>query len=150
MRVAPPDTPPPPSTLYLFAAWFCRLGRPFFSRREAGVDEDFVPVEQALLIERVEEGVPDFDQHIFAFPLDQSPPTGARRRVSLRQVSPASTAAEHPQDAFQARPIVRRRSPSFGGSFPLGYEPFDLVPLLVRDEDFVSSGHRKVSFQRPS
>src|SRR5690606_28757371 len=149
MRVELPDHPPPPATLYPFPASFCRLGRPFFSRREAGVDEHFVPVEQALLVERVEESLPDLHQHLFAFPLDQASPTGARRGVSLGQVTPASAAAKHPQDAFQAGPVVGRRTASFGRPLARRDEWLDPFPLLVRDEDFVSSGHRKGSFPWP-
>src|ERR1700736_2699081 len=113
MQVELLDHLPPPSTLYPFPASFCQLGRPFFSRREAGVDEHFVPVEQAVLIERVEEGVPDLHQHVFAFPLHQPPPTGTGRRIPLRQISPTSTAPQHPQNAFETSPIFRRRSATF-------------------------------------
>ena len=140
MRVELPDHPPPPATLYPFPASFCRLGPPFFSRREAGVDEHFVPVEQALLIKHVDEGLPDLHQHRFAFPLGQVPPTGARRGILLGQVTLASAAAKYPQNAFQARSIIGRRTASSGRSLARR-EWLDPFPLLVRDEDFMSPGH---------
>ena len=55
----------------------------------------FAEIEQSLLIECVEECPPHFHQHSFAFPLHEPSPAGARRRISFRQISPASTAAKH-------------------------------------------------------
>ncbi len=59
---------PPPSTLYLFYVWFYPRRAPFFCRSKAAVHENFVPVDAALFVKVVDEGMPHVDEDARFFP----------------------------------------------------------------------------------
>jgi hypothetical protein len=96
-----------------------------------------------LLVEGVEEGLPDPYQDAFSLPFREPSPTGAGRRVLLREVSPAGTASEDPQYSFEASPIIGRWATATGGTLALWKIRFDSLPLCIREKDFLSPGHRK-------
>src|SRR5690606_39090173 len=133
--------PPPPCTLYPFRVWSFRPRDPFFCRGEGPVHENFLPVEQGLFIELVEQGVPDFFQHARGFPLDEPPPASARRGKPLRQVSPAGSAAKHPQNAFETGAIIGSGASSPTRRGLLRNEWSQTLPLCVTQQYFRSSCH---------
>src|SRR5690606_15486309 len=141
MRVELPDHPPPPCTLYPFRVWSFRPRDPFFCRGEGPVHENFLPVEQGLFIELVEQGVPDFFQHARGFPLDEPPPASARRGKPLRQVSPAGSAAKHPYNAFETGAIIGSGASSSTRRGLLRNEWSQTLPLCVGQQYFRSSCH---------
>src|SRR5437867_9236528 len=102
-----PGRRPPPSTSYPCPAWFFRLHRPFFRRSETAIHEGFAPLQLLAFVQLAEKRAPDFQPDLLLLPVAQSPPAGGRRRKFLRYITPASAAAENPQNAFQHFAVVR-------------------------------------------
>ncbi|MBI4443177.1 MAG: ATP-binding protein [Acidobacteria bacterium] len=102
----------PPSTSSPCPAWFCRLPRPLMGRSQTAVQERFAPLQLLALVQFCEERAPDVQPHLLLLPISQPPPAGRGRRVFVRQVLPASAAAQHPQDSFQHVAVVGTRSPA--------------------------------------
>src|ERR1700726_1179468 len=92
---------PPPSTSSPCPAWFFRLQRPFFRRSETPVQKRFAPLQLLALVQLAQKRPPDFQPNAPLFPVAQSPPAGGRMRECLRQILPASSAPQNPQNPFQ-------------------------------------------------
>src|ERR1700690_1843855 len=101
---------PPPSTSSPCPAWFFRLRSPFFRRSKTPVQKRFAPLQLLALVEFAQKRPPDVQPNAPLFPVSQSPPAGRRMREFLRQILPASPAAQNPQNSFQHTAVLDPRT----------------------------------------
>src|SRR5215831_18374446 len=126
-----PGRRPPPSTSSPCPAWFFRLQGPFFRRSETAVHKRFAPLELLAFVQLAQKGPPDFQPDLLLLPVAQAPPAGGRRRKFLGQITPASAAAQNPQNAFQHFAVVLPGPSSLGTFGPFREQGPDLFPLGV-------------------
>src|SRR3989304_3665237 len=107
-----PGRRPPPSTSSPCPAWFCRPQRPLFGRGKTAVQERFAPLQLLALVQISEKRPPDVQPNLLLLPVPQPPPAGRGRRGLVRQVLPASAAAQHPENPFQHLAVAGTRSPA--------------------------------------
>src|ERR1700726_2990524 len=84
---------PPPSTSSPCPAWFFRLRSHFFRWSETPVQKRLAPLQYAPLL-----------------PVSQPPPARRGMWELLRQILPASPAAENPQNPFQHAAVLDPRT----------------------------------------
>ena len=102
--------------------------------REAPVDERFLQIQIAFVVECLGEDFEDAPQHAGADPLLKPPVAGLIRRIAVRQVGPRSAGPQDPQDAIEHRTVLPPRAPStVFAARQLGQEGPNEVPLLVRE-----------------
>src|SRR6266404_592705 len=133
-----PGRRPPPSTSSPYPAWFFRLRRPLFRWSKTAVHKRFAPLQLLAFVQLTQERAPDFYPHLLLLPVAQSPPTGRRRGKLHRQITPASPAAQNPQDAFQHFAVVGRRSSALGAFPSFREQGPDLFPLGIGQQPTVS------------
>jgi hypothetical protein len=123
--------------------------RPLFCRGKRAIGKSLFPLQSPLLIQFAEKGSPDLQPDALLFPIPQPPPACARGRIlSPGQVLPSRPTPQHPEDAFETRPITNWPAASFGRLFRFGKQRSDLGPLFVGQISWLSllSGHGKISF----
>jgi len=91
---------PVPSTLCHSCVWSCRFWRPLFRGRETSIHEA-VPAEFPAIIEVVEEGAPERQEHPALFPLPEPAPARGQATVPRRQLAPRRPRSEDPEDALE-------------------------------------------------
>ena len=69
-----------------------------------------LPVQSPLFIQAAEQRPPDPIPHAFALPPSQSGVTGRGSAIAAREVGPAGSRAEHPEDAIDGASIIHPRS----------------------------------------
>jgi len=119
----------PPSTSCPCPAWFSRLLRPFFRRSETAVQKRFAPVQFFALVQLAQEGAPDAQPDALLLPVAQPPPARRGMRILLRQILPASTAPQNPQNPFQHTTVVDLWATTLAVSGWLGEQGRDFLPL---------------------
>src|SRR5262245_58228831 len=122
---------PVPSTWFPCRAWFCRLWRPLFGGREAAGDEALVPANFLAVVELVEKGTPQRQEHAGVFPLPQPAPARRRTPVPHRQFAPGSACPQDPEDAFETASWVSTRPASSRVALLTGQLRSDPLPLRV-------------------
>src|SRR4029450_10739493 len=95
---------PVPSTLCPCRAWFCRFWRPFFRGGEAAIHVALIPTELLSVVELVEEGPPEGQQHPTLLPLSEAAPAGGGAAVPRRQLAP--------RDLYRPAPLIGTSRPS--------------------------------------
>src|SRR3974390_2515413 len=133
-----PGRRPPPSTSSPYPAWFFRLHSPLFRRSETAIHERFAPLQLLAFVQLAQERSPDLQPDLLLLPVPQSPPAGRRRRKLLGQITPASPAAQNPQNAFQHSAVGGRRSSAVRAFPPFREQGPDLLPLGVGQQPTVS------------
>src|SRR5579863_6065928 len=128
----------PPSTSSPCPAWFFRLRRPFFRRSETAVQKRFTPVQLLPFMQLAEKRPPDFQPNVLLLPIPQAPPASRQRGELFGQITPASSAAQNPQDAFQHVAIVLRGPSALRTFGSLREQGPDLFPLGVGQQPTVS------------
>ena len=91
------------------------LADPFASVRgwcKAAVDEGFLEVKVALIVQGFGEDLEYAFQNAVAYPLLKPAMASLIRRVAVGRISPRSACAQHPQNA------IENRAPVFPGSTP--------------------------------
>src|SRR5271157_2956304 len=124
-----PGRRPPPSTSCPCPAWFFRLLRPFFRRSETAVQKRFAPVQFFALVQFAQEGAPDVQPNALLLPVAQPPPARRGMRIFLRQILPASAAAQNPQNPFQHTTVVDPWATTLAVFGWLGEQGRDSLPL---------------------
>jgi hypothetical protein len=112
----------------------CRRQLPLFRRGEGAIDEALLPADESLGVEFREERAPDRQPDVGGLPLGEPPPAGGRTRVRARQVAPAGTGSEDPENAFEARAVIDPRPAALGIPRPLRQQRREPRPLLVTNE----------------
>jgi len=87
----------------------------------------------ATLVQFGYKGAPHVKPHVFFFPLLESPPTGRGAGIFPRQVAPARTGFENPEDAFEHPAVV---APGPTATLILGEQRGDAPPLFVGEKKF--------------
>src|ERR1700686_1240392 len=100
-----PGRRPPPSTSSPCPAWFSRLRSPFFRGSKTAVQKRLTPVQLLALVQLAQKRTPDIQPYALLLPVAQPPPAGRRMRIFLRQVLPAGTAPQNPENPFE-HPLV--------------------------------------------
>src|SRR6202162_547592 len=101
---------PPPSTSSPCPAWFFRLRSPFFRGGKTPVQKRFAPLQLLALVQPCQKRTPDVQPTAPLLPVSQSSPARRGMREFLRQILPASPAAENPQNPFQHTPALNPRT----------------------------------------
>src|SRR5262249_48730726 len=102
--------------------------------REAPIDERFLQIQIAFVVECLSEDFEDAPQHARATPWPKPPVAGLIRRITVRQVSPRGPGPQDPQDAIEHRTVLPpRASSTVRAAHRLGQEAPNEVPLLVRE-----------------
>ena len=118
----------------LAALRLAHAGATLLGRREAPVDERFMQIQIAFVVECLGEDLEDAPQHARADPLLKPPVAGLIRRIAVRQVGPRGPGPQDPQDAIEHGAVLPPRAPSTVFAAPqLGQEGPNEVPLLVRE-----------------
>jgi hypothetical protein len=101
---------------------------------KAPVDEGFMQIQIAFVVECLSEDMEDAPQNTRADPLLKPPVTGLIRRIRVRQVGPGGPGPQDSQDAIEYSAVFPPRAPStVFAARQLGQEGPDEVPLLVRE-----------------
>src|SRR5215470_19455766 len=122
---------PIPSTWCPCRAWFCRLWRPLFGGCKTAIDEALVPANLLAVVELIEQGAPQRQEHAAVFPLPQPAPARRRAPVPRRQFAPGSACPQDPKDAFETAPRVCPRTASSPMALLTGQLRSNPLPLPV-------------------
>jgi hypothetical protein len=111
-------------------------------RREAPVDECFLQIQMAFVVECLGEDLKDSPQHARADPLLESPVTGLITTDSGPASRPTGPGPQDPQDAIEHGTVRPPRAPStVFAARQVGQEGPNEDPLLVRE--ITGMRHRK-------
>lgn len=100
--------------------------------REAAVDERFLQIQMAFVVERLRENFEEAPKQAGADPVLKSPVAGLIRRMAVREVRPRGPGPQNPKDAVQYGAVLFPGTPS--AVFPVrerGQEGADEGPLPV-------------------
>jgi hypothetical protein len=86
------------------------------------------------MIQLAEKGPPERPPDVGRFPFGQAAPTGHAAGEALREIPPAGAGAQDPEDAFEARAILRPGPPAFRGGLGLRQAGRNPRPLSVRQQ----------------
>src|SRR5258707_4362567 len=130
-------------------SWSCASFRPpslreapdFFSRScgsptgadDGAVDAPQVVVNQALVIQFVQEPGDDTDPRAVPAPAVEAVVNGFPRPIAIREVAPGSAGVQDPKNAVDDGAIVGGRTTGLARVGPLRKQRLDSVPLLVRE-----------------
>src|SRR6516164_625847 len=120
---------PPPSTSSPCPAWFFRLKRPFFRRSKTAIQERLAPLQLPALVQLAQECAPDFQPDALLLPIPQTPPARRRMGIFLRQILPASTAPQDPENSFQHATILYPRAATLARPGWFREQRRDFLPL---------------------
>src|ERR1700680_41468 len=120
---------PPPSTSSPCPAWFFRLRSPLFRRSKTAVQKRFAPLQLLPFVYLAQKRSPDVQPNAPLLPVSQPPPARRRMREFLRQVLPASPAAQNPQNPFQYTAVLDPRTTTVALFGRLGEQGRDFLPL---------------------
>jgi hypothetical protein len=102
--------------------------------REAPVDERFLQIQIAFVVERLREDFEDGPQQAGADPVLKSPMAGLIRGIAVGQVGPGRSGPQDPEDAIEHRAVRSPRAPStVRPTRQAGLEGANEGPLLVRE-----------------
>ena len=101
-------------------------------RREAPVDESFLQIQIAFVVEGLREDFEDGPQHAGADPLLKPAVACLMRRIPVWQVGPWGAGPQDPQNAIEHGTVLPPRAPSTVlAARQLGQEGPNEVPSLV-------------------
>jgi hypothetical protein len=90
-------------------------------------------VDQALVVQFVQQRGDDADPSAVAAPGVEAGEDGRPRPVTLGQVPPRGAGVQDPEDADDERTVLAGRSADAAGMAPLGEQRRDTSPLRVRE-----------------
>ena len=86
-----------------------RPQRPFFRRRERGVDEGLTEIDLAAIAEIFRESLQEPVEPPAALPELKAPMARLIRRIAARQIGPGRPRAQHPEHAVEHRARIGPR-----------------------------------------
>jgi hypothetical protein len=102
------------------------------SWRQAPIDEGFLQIQMAFVVEGMGEHFQDPPQHARANPLLKPAVAGLIREIAVRQVSPRGSGSEDPRDAIEHGAVLPpRAAPAVFAARQLGQGGPNQNPLLV-------------------
>src|SRR5882672_8318723 len=145
-----PGRRPPPSTSCPCPAWFFRLSSPFFCRSETAVQERLAPVQLLALVQFRQKCAPNGEPDPLLFPVSKPSPARGGRREFVRQILPASAAAQNPQNPFENFAILGSRPATVPGIARFRQQRSDLLPLGVGQQTTVSRHEASLGAAAPT
>src|SRR2546427_6026237 len=125
---------PPPSTSSPCPAWFFRLRSPFFRWSETAVQERLAPLQLLAFVQLAQKRAPDFQPNVLLLPIPQPPPVGRRMRIFLRQVLPAGSAPQNPENPFQHTAVLDPRAATLAMLARFWKQGSNFLPLHFRQQ----------------
>lgn len=83
------------------------------------------------MVELGDEGSPQIEPDLLALPLGEAPPAGRWARVVLRQILPARTGAEDPEDPLETPSVIGTWTAALGTGLRLRQVGLDESPLGI-------------------